>query len=167
MKKIILLFLFIYTLTFSIKDFTGINWGDNKNDLSILFSNLIKEPTTDENITIFSVESPKENIKKYQFYLINNSLNKIRIVFDKETIGTSQLQQIYQQLLNDIGSPVLKLPITKKIGDFSLRGNTLKFIPDSETVIYFTGLDSIDEFGKMFDSNLYLDYIPAQNEYDF
>ena len=167
MKKIILLFLSIYTLTFSIKDFNGINWGDTQNDLSILFSNLIKEPTVDENITIFSVENPKEDIKKYQFYLTNDSLNKIRIVFDKETIGSTQLQQIYQQLLSDIGSPVLKLPISRKIGDFSLRGNTLKFIPDSETVIYFTGLDSIDEFGKMFDSNLYLDYIPSQIEYDF
>ena len=87
MKKIILLFLTIYTFSFSIRDFNGINWGDSKENLSILFSNLKKEPSINENVNIFSVKNPKENIKKYEFYLQNNALNKIRVVFDKESIG--------------------------------------------------------------------------------
>ena len=167
MKKAFLLFLIIYISSFSIKDFNGINWGDTGNDLSIIFPKIEKEPTLDENTTILSVEDPKENIEKYQFYLVNDSLTKIRVVFDKEKIGTRQLQNLYQRLLKDIGSPVLKFPISKDVDNFHLKGNTIKFIPDSETIIYFTGLDSIDELGKMFDSNLYLDYIPAQSNYDF
>ena len=94
MKKIILLFLTIYTFSFSIRDFNGINWGDSKENLSILFSNLKKEPSINENVNIFSVKNPKENIKKYEFYLQNNALNKIRVVFDKESIGKRELHQI-------------------------------------------------------------------------
>ena len=74
MKKIILLFLTIYTFSFSIRDFNGINWGDSKENLSILFSNLKKEHTINENVNIFSVKNPKENIKKYEFYLITIQL---------------------------------------------------------------------------------------------
>lgn len=165
MKKLILLFFTVYALTFSIKDFNGINWGDSKENLTILFSNLKKEPSINGNINIFSVESPKENIKKYEFYLENNSLNKIRVVFDNETIGKKELQQIYQQLIDDIGAPTLKLPIYKEVDDLILKGNTLKFIPDTQTLIYFTGIDTINNLGKMIDSNLYLDYIPSQVEY--
>ncbi len=165
-KKIILLFFIAYTLTFSIKDFNGINWGDSKENLSIIFSNLKKESSLNENIDIFSIENPKENVKKYEFYLQNDSLNKIRIVFDKKTIGKKELQQIYQQLISDTGAPTLKLPIYKEIDNLILKGNTLKFIPDTQTLIYFTGIDTINEFGKMVDSNLYLDYIPSQSQYD-
>ena len=163
MKKIILLFLTIYTFSFSIRDFNGINWGDSKENLSILFSNLKKEPSINENVNIFSVKNPKENIKKYEFYLQNNALNKIRVVFDKESIGKRELQQIYNQLTTTIGVPVLKLPIYKEIDNLTLKGNTLKFVPDTQTLIYFTGIDTINELGKMTDSNLYLDYIPSQN----
>ena len=69
MKKAFLLFLIIYISSLSIKDFNGINWGDTGNDLSIIFPKIEKEPTVDENTTILSVEDPKENIEKYQFYL--------------------------------------------------------------------------------------------------
>ena len=167
MKKIILLFLTIYTFSFSIRDFNGINWGDSKENLSILFSNLKKEPSINENVNIFSVKNPKENIKKYEFYLQNNALNKIRVVFNKESIGKRELQQISNQLTTTIGVPVLKLPIYKEIDNLTLKGNTLKFVPDTQTLIYFTGIDTINELGKMTDSNLYLDYIPSQNEYIF
>lgn len=167
MKKIILFFLTIYTLSFSIRDFNGINWGDSKDNLAILFPNLKKEPSINENINVLSVENPKENIKKYEFYLQNNTLNKIRVVFDKESIGKRELQQIYSQLTTTIGSPVLRLPIYKKIDNLILRGNTLKFVPDSQTLIYFTGVDTVTELGKMIDSNLYIDYIPSQTEYVF
>jgi len=118
-------------------------------------------------VNIFSVKNPKENIKKYEFYLQNNALNKIRVVFDKESIGKRELQQIYNQLTTTIGVPVLKLPIYKEIDNLTLKGNTLKFVPDTQTLIYFTGIDTINELGKMTDSNLYLDYIPSQNEYIF
>ena len=118
-------------------------------------------------MNIFSVKNPKENIKKYEFYLQNNALNKIRVVFDKESIGKRELQQIYNQLTTTIGVPVLKFPIYKEIDNLTLKGNTLKFVPDTQTLIYFTGIDTINELGKMTDSNLYLDYIPSQNEYIF
>ena len=166
MKKIILLFLTIYTFSFSIRDFNGINWGDSKENLSILFSNLKKEPSINENMSIFSVENPKENIKKYEFYLQDNALNKIRVVFDKESIGKRELQQIYNQLTTTIGVPVLKLPIYKEIDNLTLKGNTLKFVPDISTNIYFNGIDTIDSFDKMIDSNLYLEYVNSTIEYE-
>lgn len=167
MKKIFLFFLVVYISTFSIKDFNGINWGDSSSDLNLIFPKMTKEPTLDENTVILSVREPREDVKEYQFYLTNDSLNKIRVVFDKDRIGSSELQDIYQKLIKEVGSPVLKLPISKDIDNLHLKGNSLKFVPDTETVIYFTGIDSIDEFGKMFDSNLYLDYIPSQSKYEF
>lgn len=167
MKKYILLFLLLSSFSFSIVDFNGVNWGDNENNLNLIFPSLEKEASIDENISILSFKNPKEDIREYQFFLQDNSLNKIRVVFDKETIGKRELQSIYQQLLKKFGSPVLKLPIYKNIDNLKIQGNALKFIPNTSTIIYFTGIDTIDELDKMIDSNLYLDYIPSQNEYSF
>ena len=167
MKKYLLLPLFLSSLSFAITDFNGINWSDNKNNLNLIFKNLEEEISIDKNISILSVQNPKENIEKYQFFLKDNSLNKIRVIFDKKTIKKKELQDIYLQLTTKIGTPVLKLPILKNIGDLKVQGNALKFIPDTNTVIYFTGVDTIDKLDKMIDSNLYLDYIPSQTEYVF
>lgn len=167
MKKYIFLFLLLSSFSFSIVDFNGVNWGDDENNLNLIFPNLEKEPSIDENISILSFKNPKEDIREYQFFLQDNSLNKIRVVFDKETIGKRELQSIYQQLLKKFGSPVLKLPIYKNIDNLKIQGNALKFIPNTSTIIYFTGIDTIDDLNKMIDSNLYLDYIPSQNEYSF
>lgn len=165
MKKIILLFLIIFNFSFGIIDFQGINWGDSKKNLELIFPNLQKEPSLNETIEILSVSEPKDFIEKYQFFFNNNSLFKIRVVFDKESVGRSQLQDIYSRLLKDIGSPVSKTPISQKVDNLTLRGNSLKFIPDISTTIYFNGVDTIDKFNKMIDSNLYLEYIDSTKEH--
>lgn len=164
MKKIIFLFAIIFTTSFSIVNFEGINWGDNKNDLSLIFANLIIEPSLNEDIEILSVSAPKEDVASYKFFLKDDSLYKIRVSFDKETVDKKQLQNIYTTLLKTIGSPTSKVPIEKKVDNLLLRGNSLKFIPDLSTNIYFNGVDTINEFGKMIDSNLYLEYVDSSTE---
>lgn len=166
MKKLFALFLIISSYSFSIVDFQGINWGDNKKDLQIIFPKLSKEPSFNENIEILSVNNPKELVSKYQFFLKNDSLYKIRVNFDKESVGRNEIQDIYNTLLKNIGSPILKTPINKKIDDLTLRGNSLKFVPDISTNIYFNGIDTIDSFDKMIDSNLYLEYVDSTGEYN-
>lgn len=161
MKKIFILFFTLCTLSFAIADFEGINWGDSKSDLNIIFNSLEKEPALEENVEIFSVNTPKDFVAKYQFFLKNNSLYKIRVVFDKENVGKSQIQDIYSRLLKDIGSPISKVPINKKIDDLTIQGNSLKFIPNLSTNLYLNGVDTIDEYGKMIDSNLYLEYVDS------
>lgn len=164
MKKIFLLFLIICNFSFGIVDFEGINWQDNKQNLELIFPNLQKEPTLEKSIEILSVSAPRDYVAKYQFFLKNNSLFKIRVLFDKETVGKKQIQDIYSRLLNDIGSPISKVPINKKVDDLTLTGNSLKFIPDLSTTLYFNGVDTINEYGKMIDSNLYLEYIDSTIE---
>lgn len=164
MKKIFLLFLIICDFSFGIVDFEGINWQDNKQNLELIFPNLQKEPALEKSIEILSVSSPRDYVAKYQFFLKNNSLFKIRVLFDKETVGKKQIQDIYSRLLNDIGSPISKVPINKKVDDLTLTGNSLKFIPDLSTTLYFNGVDTINEYGKMIDSNLYLEYIDSTIE---
>lgn len=164
MKKIILFFFTIFTFSFAIVDFEGINWGDNKKNLELIFPKLQKETSLNENIQILSVNEPRDFVEKYQFFLKDNSLFKIRVVFDKESVGKTQLQDIYSRLLKDIGSPISKTPITKKVDNLTLRGNSLKFIPDLSTTIYFNGVDTVDEFDRMIDSNLYLEYIDSTKD---
>lgn len=159
MKNIILGFLLLYSCSFAIVDFEGIEWGDTKNDLTLIFPKLNNETSLNQNITILSAPEPKEGVKEYKFFFRDNSLYKIRVVFDKESTGRKEIQDIYQQLLKNVGSPVSKVPIDKKVDNLTLKGNSLKFIPDLSTNIYFNGVDTINEFGKMIDSNLYLEYI--------
>ena len=161
MKKIILLFFTIFTFSFGIVNFEGINWGDSKENIQLIFSKTYSEPAFEKNIEIISINSPKELVSKYQFFLKNNSLYKIRVLFDKESVGKKEIQNIYSKLLKDIGSPISKAPIDKKISDLILKGNSLKFIPNLSTNIYFNGVDTINEYGKMIDSNLYLEYIDS------
>ncbi|WP_294705525.1 hypothetical protein [uncultured Fusobacterium sp.] len=166
MKKIFLLFILIYNFSFSIVDFQGINWGDNEKNLQLIFPKVIKEPSLNENITILAVPSPKDFVSKYQFFLKDNALYKIRVNFDKESVGKRELQDIYEQLLKNIGSPISKVPINKKIETLTLKGNSLKFIPDISTTVYFNGVDTINEYEKMIDSNLYLEYVDSTIEYE-
>ncbi len=165
MKKILLLFFTIFSFSFSIVDFEGINWGDSKKNLELIFPKLEKEPSLNENIEILYIKEPKDFVEKYQFFLKNNSLFKIRVVFDKESVGKSQLQDIYSELLKNIGSPISKSPINEKVDDLTLRGNSLKFIPDLTTTLYFNGVDTIDKFDRMIDSNLYLEYIDSNIDF--
>lgn len=165
MKKILLLFFTIFSFSFSIVDFEGINWGDSKKNLELIFPKLQKEPSLNENIEILYIKEPKDFVEKYQFFLKNNSLFKIRVVFDKESVGKREIQDIYNTLLKNIGSPVLKTPINKKVDNLTLRGNSLKFIPDSTTNVYFNGIDTVDSLEKMIDSNLYLEYVDSSVEY--
>ena len=79
-------------------------------------------------------------VKKYEFYLQNNALNKIRVVFDKESIGKRELQQIYNQLTTTIGVPVLKLPIYKEIDNLTLKGNTLNLFLILKLLFILQGL---------------------------
>ena len=51
-----------------------------------------------------------------------------------------------------------------KINGLTLRGNSLKFVPNISTSVYYKGIDTIDEVGKMIDSNLIIEYVDATKE---
>lgn len=161
MKKFLLLFftLILSISAFAIVDFSGINWKNSKGAIAPLFANLKEEPSIDPNIKIFSATAPDKNISNYKFYFNNDELYMIRVIFNKETVRREQMKKIYSKLTSTLGKPLPTKIIDKKIGNYKLRGNYIKFIPDATTGVYYIGVDTIDSKGNMIDSNLYLDYV--------
>lgn len=68
MKKILLLFFTIFSFSFSIVDFEGINWGDSKKNLELIFPKLQKEPSLNENIEILYIKEPKDFVENINFF---------------------------------------------------------------------------------------------------
>ena len=112
MKKIIFLFLCLYSLAFGIIDFNEVNWGDSKSNLDLIFPKLKEEPSLYPDMKIYAFENP----------------------------------------------------IDQKFNGLTLRGNSLKFVPNISTSVYYKGIDTIDEVGKMIDSNLIIEYVDATKE---
>lgn len=166
MKKIFLLILMtiLSFSTFAIVDFNGLNWGDSKNAILPLFKDVKEEPSLKPNTEVLVARGNNENISNYKFYFKNNQLYKIRVCFNKETVGTNEIKGIFKKMTKNFGTPVSKAPINKKVSSYTLRGNYLKFIPDLSTDVYYIGVDTVNDLGKMTDSNLYLDYVASNQE---
>ncbi len=159
-KKFLML-LFILTLSFSafaIVDFKGVDWGKSKNAVAPMFNNITSEPSIDKDITVYSASAKDENIKNYKLYFNKDRLYMIRVIFNNETVGRDQLKEIYDKLTSSLGASVSNRRIEKKVDNYKLRGNYIKFIPEAMTTVYYIGVDTIDDKGDMIDSNLYLDY---------
>ena len=165
MKKIILLFftLILSFSSFAIVDFNGVNWNKPKASIVPLFPDLQEEPSIDPNIKIFSATASDKNISNYKFYFNNDKLYMIRVIFNKGKVKREQMKEIYSKLTSTLGKPLPTKIINKKIGNYTLRGNYIKFIPDGTTAVYYIGVDTIDNTGNMIDSNLYLDYVNSLN----
>lgn len=169
MKKLII---FILTLAisiaaFAIPNFDGINWGDTKESTSVILKNPQKYPSINPDIEILTSNTDNESVESYRFYFKNNKLFKIRVFFDKNTVGKDEMRKIYKKLVNSFGNPIEQMPINEKISSLTIRGNYIKFSPDLRTDIFFIGIDTLNKNGKMTDSNLYLDYLPASKNYKF
>lgn len=164
MKKIIFLFLCLYSLAFGIVDFNEVNWGDSKSSLDLIFPKLKEEPSLYPDMKIYAFEKPNDNVSKYTFYFSNGRLFKIEVLFNKETVGRNEIKQIYGDLVQKMGKPISKNPIDQKFNGLTLRGNSLKFVPNISTSVYYKGIDTIDEVGKMIDSNLIIEYVDATKE---
>ena len=87
MKKIIFLFLCLYSLAFGIIDFNEVNWGDSKSNLDLIFPKLREEPSLYPDMKIYTFEKPNDNVSKYTFYFTNGRLFKIEVLFNKENVG--------------------------------------------------------------------------------
>ena len=57
-----------------------------------------------------------------------------------------------------------KIPIDQKFNGLNLKGNSLKFVPNISTSVYYKGVDTVDDLGKMIDSNLIIEYVDATKE---
>lgn len=168
-KKILcLLLICISSLpAFSIINFEGLNWKDNKNSIIPLFKNVQEEPSFLSEDEILVANGDNENIQSYKFYFNNNQLYKIRVCFNKEKVKSNEIKGIYKKITKDFGPSLAKNTINKKVDSYTLRGNYLKFIPSLDTDIYYIGVDTIDENGNMIDSNLYLDYVDSSQKNNF
>ena len=142
MKKIIFLFLCLYSLAFGIVDFNEVNWGDSKSNLDLIFPKLKEEPSLYPDMKIYTFEKPNDNVSKYTFYFTNGRLFKIEVLFNKETVGRNEIKQIYDDLVQKMGKPISNI----------------------STSVYYKGVDTIDELGKMIDSNLIIEYVDATKE---
>ena len=164
MKKIIFLFLCLYNLTFGIVDFNEVNWGDSKTNLDLIFPKLKEEPSLYADMKIYSFEKPNDLVSKYTFYFTNEKLFKIEVLFDKETVGRNEIKEIYDNLVKKMGKPISKNPIDQNFNGINLRGNSLKFVPNISTSVYYKGIDTVNDLGKMIVSNLVIEYVDATKE---
>ena len=151
MKKLVFLFLCLYNLAFGIVDFPDINWGDSKSRLELIFPKLEKE--------VSIVPKPNDGISKYSFYLLNNQLFKVEILFNKDVVGRDEVKQIYLDTVKKMGKNVDIKPINEKYGDLTLSGNSMKFVPDIYTFVFLKGVDTLDKDKNMIDSQLILEYV--------
>ena len=161
MKKLIFLFLCLYNLSFGIVDFADINWGDSKAKLDLVFPKLQEETAIYPGEKIYSFPNPNNGISKYSFHLLEDRLFKVRIVFNKEAVGKSEVKQIYADTVAKMGKNISTTPINEEYGDLKLTGNSMKFIPDIYTFVYLKGVDTIDKDGMMIDSELMLEYVDS------
>ena len=58
-----------------------------------------------------------------------------------------------------MGKPISKNPIDQKFNGLNLKGNSLKFVPNISTSVYYKGVDTV-----MIDSNLIIEYVDATKE---
>lgn len=158
MKKLLSLFLCVYTLTFSITDFPSLSWKDKEFDILMSFPDIEEDLSYLQDTKILSKEAPKENVSYYKFYLKNESLYKIEVIFDSSSVKKNDIQNIYQTLEKTMGSPISKDPVNINLGDMILRGNSITFSPDDKTTVFFKGVDTVDKNNAMIDSQLILEY---------
>ncbi|WP_319371480.1 hypothetical protein [uncultured Ilyobacter sp.] len=158
MKKLLFLFMSIYTFTFSITDFPSLSWKDKEFDLFMSFPGIEEDLSYLQDTKILSKEKPKEKVRSYKFHLKNGFLYKIEVIFDSLSVEKNDIKNIYKTLERTMGHPTSKDPININLGDITLHGNSITFLPDDETTVSLKGVDTLDKNNTMTDSQLILEY---------
>ncbi|WP_321329579.1 hypothetical protein [uncultured Ilyobacter sp.] len=158
MKKLLFLFLTVYTFTFAITDFPSLKWKDGEFDILMSFPGIEEDLNYLQDTKILSKENPKEKISSYKFHMKNESLYKIEVIFDSSKIKKSDIKEIYETLEKTMGQPVSRNPIDINLGDMKLKGNSITFFPDNETTVFLKGIDTLDKDDTMTNSQLILEY---------
>lgn len=159
MKKIIVLFLCMYTLTFSIVDFPNLRWNDKIFDVMMAYPGVQEEESFYNGVEVYVIEDPENMVASYKFYLIDGSLYKIQVNFDPEQVDTtSKIRDIYNSITDKFGNPIAKNPISETLITTKVTGNSQTFKADKDTLALFKGLDTFDTDGNMIDSQLLLEY---------
>lgn len=159
MKKVIVLFLCIYTFSFSIVDFPNLRWNDKIFSVMLAFPGVEKEESFQNGIEIYRLDDPENMVASYKFYLIDGSLYKIQVNFDSEQVDTtSKIRDIYNNITDKFGKPIDKNPVSETLVTTKITGNSQTFRAEQDTLVYFKGLDTFDSEGNMIDSQLILEY---------
>ena len=158
MKRIIVLFLCMYTLTFSIVDFENLRWNDKVFDIMLAYPGVHEEESFQDGVEVYVLDNPRDYVASYNFYLIDGSLYKIEIIFDNERVGRSEIRDIYDTIVSKMGDPISRETINKDLVTTKQTGNSQVFRPDKETMAFFKGIDTIDKDGNMIDSKLLIEY---------
>ena len=159
MKKIIVLFLCMYTFSFSVVDFETLRWSDKIFDIMLAYPGVHEEDSFQNGIEVYVLDNPEINVDSYKFYLVDGSLYKIDIIFDPEQVDTTvKIRDIYNNITSKFGDPIAKQPISQDLITTKLSGNSQTFKPDNETIIFFKGVDTLTKEGDMISSTLLLEY---------
>lgn len=159
MKKILVLFLFMYTLSFSITDFENLRWNDKVFDIMLAYPGVHKEESFYNGIEIYVLDNPENMVASYKFFLIDGSLYKVQVNFDPEQVDTtSKIRDIYNNITDKFGNPIDKNPISETLITTKVTGNSQTFKADRETLVFFKGIDTFDLDGNMINSELLLEY---------
>ena len=148
----------MYTLSFSIVDFENLRWNDKVFDIMLAFPGVEEEESYQPGIKTYTLSPPEEFVETYKFYLIDESLYKIEVVFDSEKVGRAEVKEIYGSIVKKMGKPISQDPINKDLINTKQAGSSRTSGPDNETMAFFKGIDTIDSEGKMIDSKLILEY---------
>lgn len=153
----------MYTLTFSIVDFENLRWNDKVFDIMLTYPGVHEEESFQEGVETYVLDNPRDYVSSYKFHLIDGSLYKIEIIFDNERVGRSEVRDIYDTLVSKMGDPISKEPINRDLITTKLTGNSQIFRPDRETMVFFKGIDTLDEDGNMIESKLLIEYRNVAN----
>jgi hypothetical protein len=158
MKKLLLLFFVITTLSFAIPDFEKLSWGFTSDAIEGFYPNLKSEFTTSVGVTKYTYIPTEEdtNLKKITFYLYQNKLYKIIVEYDPSKIDHDTVGEIYGDFTERWGEAEPGV-IDEKYDDFSIKGNKQTWVTGG-TYISLIGQDHLDAEGNLVDSKLLVEY---------
>lgn len=136
------------------RDFGLLEWKSSEALVNIYYDNLQEDMvfSNNPNIRVLSDYDYGIDIERISFYLHNNRLYKIEIVYNPEFADLAFVEERVSSLKFQYGIYSTK-HIDEKIGFLNRRGRELKWARGS-TLISLSGIDFFDEDGSLVDSQL-------------
>ncbi len=169
MKKLLLMSVIISNLLFAFdfqKDFGLLEWKSSEKMVNIAYEGLEEDPIYADNdtITVLSHYDYGVDIERISFYLYENQLYKVEIVYDPLFADISYVEGKVASMKSKYGI-YSKEVIDEKVGFLYKKGEILKWAK-GPTLISLAGIDLVDEMGKLQDSQLIEthEYYPISNQ---
>jgi hypothetical protein len=148
------------------KDFGLLEWKSSEKMVNIAYEGLEEDPVFEDNdnIKVLSDYNYGLDIERISFYLYNNQLYKVEIVYNPAVADFTFLEGKVASMKAKYGI-YSEDKIDEKIGFLRKKGSIFKWAK-GVTLISLSGIDLVDELGQVKDSQLVEthEYYPISNE---